>query len=461
MNYNFSLFIFRRDLRIEDNIGLREALIRSERVACCFIFDPRQSQSSKYFSNPGFQFLIEALEELARSLNSKGSFLNLFRGEAEKVTHRLVVENSLDAVFFNRDYTPFSRNRDRAIASVCKSLGCAVHQFDDALLNPPEKSLKSNGTPYTIFTPFYKNCLRIPIQEPKKFSFSNLVTAELRGNEASLLNKLLPERNANYAQKGGRTAALSILKKIAQFSNYIEVRDLPHLDATTHLSAHNKFGTVSIRQIAYAVIKAQRAPQELLRQLYWRDFFTHIGFNFPHVFKGAFHKIYDQLEWSSNKSAFEAWCSGQTGFPIVDAGMRELNSSGFMQNRVRMITASFLTKDLHISWQEGERYFANRLIDYDPCVNNGSWQWAASTGCDAQPYFRIFNPWLQQEKFDRECNYIKRWVPELKNLSPKQIHALHKDTSSRPHTYPAPIVDHQDAKLGAEEMFERAKSSKY
>ncbi len=226
------------------------------------------------------------------------------------------------------------------------------------------------------------------------------------------------------------------------------MRDIPSLK-TTGLSAHNKFGTLSIRQV-YDVFVAT-AP-DLARQLYWRDFYTHLAYHFPYVFKGAFNKKYDAVAWKNNKAWFERWCLGTTGFPIVDAGMRQLNATGYMHNRVRMIVASFLTKDLHIHWQWGERYFAQKLVDYDPAVNNGSWQWAASTGADAQPYFRIFNPWLQQKKFDEDARYIKTWVPELKKVSVPTIHAWYKQAEPL-FGYPLPMVDHAVQSAQAKELF--------
>jgi deoxyribodipyrimidine photo-lyase len=230
------------------------------------------------------------------------------------------------------------------------------------------------------------------------------------------------------------------LEQLKTQSGYLSQRDFPALASTTGLSAYLKFGCCSVREAYYAVIQALGGEHPLIRQLYWRDFFTHIAFHFPHVFGHAFHQQYDNIAWKNNLDDFQAWANGLTGFPIVDAGMRELNQTGFMHNRVRMVVASFLVKDLHISWRWGERYFAQHLIDYDPCVNNGNWQWAASTGCDAQPYFRIFNPWLQQQKFDADCVYIKQWIPELRPFQPNTIHRWHKNP--QPSDYPLPRLDH-------------------
>jgi deoxyribodipyrimidine photo-lyase len=238
-----------------------------------------------------------------------------------------------------------------------------------------------------------------------------------------------------------------------RLTNYPETRNLPAVNGTSHLSAHHKFGTLSIRETHAAIVDAFGSHHTLINELYWRDFFTHIGYHFPRVYGSAFNTKYNAVKWDRNKSYYEAWCKGMTGFPIVDAGMRELNATGYMHNRVRMITASFLTKDLHLDWRHGERYFARQLVDYDPAVNNGNWQWSASTGCDAQPYFRIFNPWLQQKRFDPDCVYIKHWVPELSHLQPAVIHKLATSPSIRVVNYPKPIVDHSTESQKSKELF--------
>jgi deoxyribodipyrimidine photo-lyase len=239
--------------------------------------------------------------------------------------------------------------------------------------------------------------------------------------------------------------ALKILKKLSSFSQYQKLRDFPAEEFSTSLSPYMKFTVCSPREVYYAICDRLSSRHELIRALYWRDFFTCIAFFFPHVFKSSFNPKFDKLKWSNNKKAFERWCEGTTGFPIVDAGMRELNTTGYMHNRVRMITASFLIKDLHIDWRWGEKYFAQNLIDYDPAVNNGNWQWVASTGCDAQPYFRIFNPWSQQKKFDADCLYIKRWVPELEKVPIKNIHGWYDEKLRTGSTnYPEPMIDHSE-----------------
>jgi deoxyribodipyrimidine photo-lyase len=265
-----------------------------------------------------------------------------------------------------------------------------------------------------------------------------------------------PDRSApERAELGGRARAQAILGAIGTHASYATDRDRMDRAGTTRLSAHHKFGTVSIRESYHTVAKTLGPGHPLIRQFYWRDFFTHIAWHFPHVFGHAFQRKYDSLIWRGREEWFEAWCAGRTGFPIVDAGMRELAATGFMHNRARMIVASFLVKDLHIDWRRGEQWFAQSLTDYDPAVNNGSWQWAASTGCDAQPYFRIFNPWLQQKRFDPDCVYIRRWVPELAETTPALIHGWHTPTMLDTGSYPRPIVDHDTQKAGALAMFRR------
>ncbi len=300
----------------------------------------------------------------------------------------------------------------------------ALHIHADALLHEPDACLKPNGQPYSVYTPFFNRASSLQVAAPSDNRYRNYYQHPLRESSHNTLNELLKIKNPQLAVNGGRKQALKLLAQIPQFRHYDTDRNFPAKNATTHLSAHHKFGTISIRE-SYAAIKAAfNQHHTLIRELYWRDFFTHVAFHFPNVFGHSFHAEYDAIPWQGSNEHFELWCEGRTGFPIVDAGMRELNETGYMHNRVRMITASFLTKDLHIDWRLGEKYFAQKLVDYDPAVNNGNWQWSASTGCDAQPYFRIFNPWLQQEKFDPECVYIKRFVPELAGVPTKNLHQL-------------------------------------
>ena len=447
--YQKSLFIFRRDLRVVDNTALLAAVNNSKSVIPCFIFDPRQIAPHPYQSQTGLSFMLQALQDLAQQLAQMGAGLNIFHAAPADIVSRLIAEYGVDALFFNRDYSPFSRQRDFQLAEIAQSQGVAVHYLPDALLTEPEQALKPDQSPYHVFTPFYKNAAKFSVALPQALASANFIQLAESLSLDKVAAELSPKLNANYP--GGRQAALHILENLSTYASYQENRDFPALAGTTCLSAHLKFGTCSVREVYHAIVRQLGSSHSLLRQLYWRDFFTHIAYHYPKVFGHAFIEKFDQIAWKNDTAEFERWRTGCTGFPIVDAGMRELNATGFMHNRVRMITASFLVKDLLISWRWGERYFAQKLLDYDPCVNNGNWQWAASTGCDAQPYFRIFNPWLQQQKFDPECHYIYRWIPELKPFSPKQIHAW--EASPQPGEYPQPMLLHALASQRAKSLF--------
>jgi deoxyribodipyrimidine photo-lyase len=456
--YQRALHIFRRDLRIVDNTALNAALDSAKEVVPCFIFNDAQINPHPYRSANGLAFMIESLEELSEEIRAAGGELLLLRCSGEpsaysETVSRLIKDLKIDAVFFNMDYTPFSRKRDKAIFDTCAKLKIPCAHYSDALLVEPSEFGKDDGKPYTVYTPFFKKAAKLTVPQPTKRATGTLIKASLKTPQVNPRD-IFPNNSApQRISSGGRKNALAILRTVSGFTKYGEERNLPAIRGTTLLAPHNKFGTVSIREVYHAVSGALGTDHTLIRELYWRDFFTHIAWHFPHVFGHAFHTQYDQIKWSDDQEMFSAWCEGRTGFPIVDAGMRELVSTGFMHNRVRMIVASFLVKDLHISWQRGEQFFAQHLTDYDPAVNNGSWQWAASTGCDAQPYFRIFNPWLQQKRFDPECKYIKRWVPELAHLSAKQIHALDQGECLNMSNYPRPIVEHAVQKIYAEEMF--------
>lgn len=441
--YPLSLHIFRRDLRIHDNTALIESLKLSKCVIPCFIVDKRQIENNEYKSQNAIQFMAQSLQELDNELKKKNSRLYLFYGTSEEIVTKLLTQLNINAVFFNRDYTPFSRVRDNKIAEICDNLNVGCHTYADSLLHEPEEIFKGDGKPYSIYSHFLKKAIQLPVQVVQKNSFNHYYKQAISFEDKKILAKLQESHNPNIFVKGGRKEALSLLNKIKDLKNYQELRNLPAIDGTTKLSAHNKFGTLSIREVYEEIVANFGSKHMLINELYWRDFFTHIAFHFPDVFKHAFNPRYKNLKWSQNKTHFHAWCEGLTGFPIVDAGMRQLNMTGYMHNRARMIVGSFLTKDLHIDWRFGEKYFAQKLVDYDPAVNNGNWQWVASTGCDAQPYFRIFNPWLQQKKFDPECIYIKKWLPELANYQPKIIHQLDKAQNKLIlKNYPAAIVDH-------------------
>lgn len=459
--YSTALMIFRRDLRLDDNTALNAALANAEQVIPCFIFDPRQVTSkNRYRSIPALQFMIESLDDLSRTLAEHGGRLYTLYGISEEVVDSILEGHAIEAVFVNRDYTPFSRMRDEALRATAEKNGAAFYSMADALLHEPEEIATQSGTPYTVFTAFYKRSLEIPVREPEIVRRKNFFTGTLKhcteinlSHELTARGTILTTKNELLAVHGGRSEAIKIVKHLDTLSDYEKTRDFPSI-LTSRLSAHNKFGTVSIRELYHATATAVGREHPLLRQYYWRDFYIHIAHHFPHVFGRPFHKKYESLAWSNNKEQFMRWCEGKTGFPIVDAGMRELVTTGYMHNRVRMIVASFLTKDLHIDWRWGEQFFALNLVDYDPAVNNGNWQWSSSTGCDAAPYFRIFNPWLQQEKFDPECAYIKKWVPELANIPAAMIHKLHTGITIA--GYPRPIVDHSEEIVLTKKLYSAA-----
>ncbi|NND86539.1 MAG: deoxyribodipyrimidine photo-lyase, partial [Nitrosopumilus sp.] len=311
---------------------------------------------------------------------------------------------------------------------------------------------------YKVFSPFFSKAKELPIRKPQKHVFSNLSNEKIKSKFSikEIPSGMLQPVKTEF--KGGRKSCIALLKNIKNLKKYDSERNFPSIEGTSHLSAHNKFGTYSIREVYHKIADDLGANHTLIAELHWRDFFTHIMYHFPHSKSKEFNSKYEKIPWSKNSETFTKWCNGMTGFPIVDAGMRELNNTGYMHNRVRMIVASFLTKDLHIDWRLGENYFASRLIDYDSSVNVGNWQWAASTGCDAQPWFRIFNPWLQQQKFDKDCLYIKKWIPELDAVSTKIIHSLDTKHSDIEVDYPAPIVDHKSESLHSKEVFKRISS---
>lgn len=437
-----SLFIFRRDVRLQDNTALIAAAKESEYVIPCFIIDPRQTeQTNPYRSLNAIQFMKEALNDLTSNLQDQGAKLYVWVGTADTVFAHIIQSVPIDALYTNRDYTPFSANRDETLKKLCFEHGIEFIQKNDLLLIEPENIATGNGTPYTIFTPFFKRAMQIPVKQPDNFTITNWYTKPIKETLDNIDQAFESYNNIHLHVHGTVVLAKKILSSIDTFENYNNTHDYPYIE-TTNLSAYNKFGIVSIREVYHAIAQKLGQASPIARQLYWRDFFTHVAYFSPFVFGHAFKKQYENIEWQNNPVYIQAWCSGHTGFPIVDAGMRQLNKTGYMHNRVRLITSSFLVKDLHVDWRLGEQYFAQKLVDYDPAVNNGNWQWVASTGTDAQPYFRIFNPWLQQKKFDSDCKYIKKWIPELATTQPSIIHSWFKINNNTANKYPKPIIDH-------------------
>ena len=461
--YSKSLFIFRRDLRLEDNTALINALQSSECIIPCFILDPRQVESkyNEYKSNNALQFMVESLRDLDKQLSllkhNDQIRLYLFYGEQETVVKQLISSEKIDAVYCNRDYTPFSKKRDSNIKEICYQNNIAFYQYADSLINEPEFVIDDNGKPFKIFSYFLKKAITLFVNSPQIYPYENnfyLESIESEVEKEEIYKTVIEEPNEYIYCHGGRKNCLKILMNLNRFKDYqSEKRYYPAKQQTTGLSAHIKFGTCSIREVYHSIKNQLGIDHLLIKQLYWRDFFTYIAHHFPYVFGKSFHQKYDKIKWDNNKTAFKIWCNGITGFPIVDAGMRQLNKTGFMPNRLRMIVASFLTKDLHIDWRYGEKYFAQKLVDYDPCVNNGSWQWVASTGCNVQHYLRIFNPWIQQKKIDPECEYIKKWVTELKDVPVRLIHNLDKQRPLQVIDYPIPILDHFKESIKSENTF--------
>jgi len=453
--HQHALVCLRRDLRLHDNTALLAALRQSRCVSLCFVLDPAQTAEHAWRSSPGLAFMLESLALLDDELAALGSALMILQGKPEDALASLFEKSDFDAVYLNIDYTPFAIRRDANLRALCESRGVALHASHDALLTVPGEVMTGSGTPYQVFTPFHRAAAMLSVPAPQAFEHAGKlapISAQLRKTYRQTLLALSVQASPVAA---GRDGAMKALDQLVHLQNYQQDRDIPALDATSHLSVHLKFGTLSVREAHQMISLCLHTDHPLLRQLYWRDFFSHIGFHHPQVFGSAFQQRFDAIEWRQDEADFEAWCMGQTGFPIIDAGMRELRQTGFMHNRVRMIAASFLVKDLHIDWRHGESWFARHLVDYDPAVNNGNWQWAASTGCDAQPWFRIFNPWLQQKRFDAECSYIKQWIPELTELPASVIHQWHKQSIPN-HAYPSTIVDHATQARQAKALFSTA-----
>lgn len=432
MKKSVTIFWFRRDLRLQDNAALYHALHNHQSVLPIFIFDKNILNQLEDKADRRITFIHSALHDIQDQLVHMGSSLEVYYGFPIDIFQQLLKKYSIQAVYANHDYEPYALQRDKIITTILQENSIPFHTYKDQVIFERKEVIKEDGNPYTIFTPYSKrwkqklSTLYTQSYPTEKYSTQlykqpavNLPTLLAMGFQTS--DTLFPSRN--------------IQKNIIE--KYSQQRDYPALEATSRLSVHLRFGTVSIRQL---VQQALQLNETFLNELIWRDFYQMILANFPQVGQGkAFKPAYDDIEWVNNKQHFEHWCNGQTGYPIVDAGMRALNATGFMHNRVRMITASFLTKHLLIDWRWGEAYFATKLLDFDFAANNGGWQWAAGSGCDAAPYFRIFNPTLQTQKFDKDMCYIQKWIPELYELS-----------------YPKPIVNHEIARKKALEVYGKA-----
>ena len=471
-----ALVWFRRDLRLHDHAALHHALTAHEAVFCVFVFDPRildKLLARGLQKNRRVEFMLAALAELDTELRKHGSSLIIRHGLAEVEIPRLATELCAKDVYANRDYDPSAIARDEAVAEKLGEISLELHLSKDQVIFECNEVLTQSGTPFSVFTPYknawMKRLLPVDIAAHETYSLLHhlapltgppLPSLQYFGFKPSNLS-LLP------IATGMRGAQHLFRDFIERIDHYAERRDFPALKGPSYLSAHLRFGTISIRQLAgYAHAQSSRGAGIWLSELIWRDFYHMILWQHPRVVNNAFKPAFDNIIWDDEPELFAAWCEGRTGYPLVDAAMKQIKHSGWMHNRLRMVTASFLTKDLGIDWRLGERYFNDQLIDYDLAANNGGWQWAASTGCDAQPWFRIFNPTAQSEKFDSDGKFIRRYLPELAKVPDKHIHAPWKMTKVEQNTcgviigrdYPAPIVDHAVARARTLARFGKLKT---
>lgn len=427
-----TLFWFRRDLRLHDNAGLYHALKSGNAVLPVFIFDTEILDKLEDKKDRRVEFIYESIRELQSQLTQLGSTLTVKYGKLAEIWQQLTDEYDIAEVHTNHDYEPYALARDKVIGEFLNGRGAAFYTHKDQCIFEKSEVLSGAGTPYTVFTPYSRKWK----EKVKEFYLRSYPTEAYF--DAFLQTKPLeiPSlESMGFEATGQPFPAKSVRNELIE--HYKERRDIPSIPGTSRLSVHLRFGTISVRELAR---KAQTLNETFLNELIWRDFYMQILWHFPHVGQGkAFRPEYDKIEWRHDEKQFQKWCEGRTGYPIVDAGMRELNATGFMHNRVRMVVASFLTKHLLIDWRWGEAYFARKLLDYDLSANNGGWQWASGSGTDAAPYFRIFNPASQTQKFDPQLVYIKKWVPEINSFE-----------------YPQPIVDHAFARERCLKVYQKA-----
>lgn len=426
-----SIFWFRRDLRFIDNTGLYYALKETKDVLPVFIFDKNILDKLEDKADARVEFIQSTLEAMNNDLASKGSGIKTFYSTPLEAYKQLIDEYEIEAVYTNRDYEPYAKDRDKQIESLLKENNIDFFTFKDQVIYEYEEIVSGSGSFYKVFTPYSKSW-----KEKYKANKPEIKSSALRfENWAKLKNNQVHSlEDMGFEPTEVKIPSSNVEEEVLK--HYDKKRDYPAQDATSRLGIHLRFGTISIRQLAE---KAISLNETFLNELIWRDFYAMILANNPKVVDNAFKKEYDQIPWRQDEEGFEKWCKGKTGYPIVDAGMRQLNKTGYMHNRVRMVVASFLTKHLLIDWRWGEAYFAKKLLDFDLASNNGGWQWAAGTGTDAQPYFRVFNPQSQTEKFDPDLKYIKKWVPEYGTDK-----------------YPDPIVEHKSARQRAIDTYKKA-----
>lgn len=458
MSEQTAVWWIRRDLRLSDNQTLDQALHQATNVIPLFIVDPF-FETSPYVGVARRQFLWAGLRALDADLRQRGSRLIVRHGKPLTVLQQLMTETAVSHIFAEADYSTYARRRDQQIAAQLPLTLCS-----GLIIHHPDTVLKKDGTPYTVFTPFKKNAwLKRPLPH-KNQQIPPPTTMNTPQNLTSVPIPKLETKQRQHFVAGAAEAQRHLTQFVdTKIFQYKTDRDVMGVEGTSQLSPYLRFGMISKRQAVVAVVAAiSRAPTEngrlaaetWLSELIWREFYINILYHFPYVLRGSFRPEYDEIVWQNDPDDFAAWCNGRTGYPIVDAAMRQLNQTGWMHNRARMIVASFLVKDLLIDWRWGERYFMQQLIDGDPAANNGGWQWTAGTGTDAAPYFRIFNPVSQSQKFDPQGSYIRHWLPELANVSEQYIHApwqmppleqkrVHCQLG---HDYPNPIIDHKFAR---------------
>lgn len=455
--YENGLFIFRRDFRVIDNVGLNLANSICKHIYPIFIFTPEQvSSANKYKSYAAVQFMIESLQSLSSQIGKMNGRLLCFYGKNEAIVSYLLKELNIDVVCFNADYTPYAIQRELSIIHICDKMGVAVEYGHDYYLHPPGTIVNGQGNTYQKFTPYYNVASKKKVDAPsglKKIHFSS--TSKHLKNTIKLDDALkqFTKVNPNILVHGGRENAIKQMRQAAKnIKNYSKTRD-DMSKPTSQLSAYIKFGCISIRE----VYKVFRSKHEFIRQLYWRDFYANILYAYPQVLGHSLNSKYDKIKWHHNERLFNAWKTGTTGIPILDAAQRQLLQINWVHNRGRMISSSMLTKIFLIDWRKGEQFYAQHLVDYDVGNNNGGWGWSSGGGSDAQPFYRYFNPYLQSKEHDSDCEYIKTWIPELKDVPAKDIHDW--DTAWEKHKdcgYPKPIVDYKEQKEKSIKMYKDA-----